>query len=151
MKQSLNQLAKKITASIPKIEVLTANAEVVATTTAQGDIIRRIFNEGKRTDGASIGLYTSPPYKRRRESEGRQTKYVDLQFSGDLFNSIGIGQFNGNAAVGIKSEKENDIANHNETRYGTIFTASDEEKAIAQQVARDYMFNALKNIIKGWS
>jgi hypothetical protein len=151
MKQSLNQLAQKINASIPKIEALVINAEVVATTDAIGVVTRRIFNEGKLRDGGSIGNYTSPPYKRRRELKGRQTKFIDLQFTGDLFNSIKVGQFNGHSSIGIVSDKENDVANHLEGRYGVIFTASDEERAVATEVARNYMFAKLKDIIKSWS
>lgn len=151
MAQNLKDLANKIERSIPKVSVLVANAEVLGTTTALGDITRRIFNEGKLTNGGNIGNYTSPPYKKKRQKKGLQIQYIDLQFSGDLFNSIGIGKFNDKPAVGIKSEKENDVAQHLEKKYGEIFVASKEERNIALETARDYMFAGLKEVIKSWS
>lgn len=149
--QSLQQLANKIQRTLPSISVAVANSEVVGTSTALGDITRRIFNEGKRTDGANIGNYTSPPYIARRKNKSLQVNYIDLQFSGDLFNSIKQGRFNDNPAVGIVSEKENDVADHLEKRFGMIFTASEEEKKIAAETAKDYFFTELKKIIKTWS
>lgn len=150
-KQTIKEITKKIEASLPEISVIAANADVLANNTALGDITRRIFNEGKRSDGSSIGQYKVGPYKNKRESSGRQTNYIDFQFSGDLFYSIQVGNLNGKPAVGIISQKEADISENLEKRFGTVFQASEEERKIALETARDYTFEKLKELMKTWS
>jgi len=150
-KQTIKEVTRKIEASLADISAIEANAEVLANNTALGDITRRIFNEGKRSDGASIGQYKVGPYKNKRENAGRQTNFIDFQFSGDLFYSIQVGNLNGKPAVGIISQKEADISESLEKRFGTVFQASDEERQIALETARDFTFNKLKEIMKTWS
>lgn len=48
---------------------------------------RRIFNDGQAADGEPIGDY-SPKYAKVRLAKGRQTGYVDAQFTGALFDSF---------------------------------------------------------------
>lgn len=150
-KQNLNQLAKKIRASIPQISIAMANSEVAAMKSTEGQIIGRIFVDGVKTDGTDIGQYVSGPYKAKRNANGKRIDKVDLQYNGDLFNSIKTGTFNGKPAVGIDSKKQDEIAGFNEERYGTIFVASDEEKKAAADSARDFLFKELKRIIGTWS
>lgn len=90
-------------------------------------------------------------YKELRELKGLQTDYVDLQFNGDLFNSIDVGNFDGRPAIGITTEKQAKIAGYHDDKYGLIFTASDDERAAAAESARDYLFKELKRIIGTWS
>lgn len=149
--QTINELTSKIERSLPQISIIAANAEVLGNNTALGDIGRRIFNEGKRSDGSNIGNYTNAPYINRRTSQGRQVNYMDFQFSGDLFNSLQVGLLNGKPAVGIISQKEADISGYLEEKHGTVFQASEEERKIAMEVTRDYAFNKIKELMKTWS
>lgn len=151
-KQNLNQLGKKITASIPKIQVAMANSEVAGVQSVLGDITSRIFVKGIKTDGTDIGQYVAGPYKAKRNENGKRIDKVDLQYNGDLFNSVTTGSFKGKPAVGINSKKEDEIAGYNEERYGTIFVASQSEKEAAVVSARDFLFNELGKIIRqSWS
>lgn len=151
MANKVQEIAKKIEQSIPEISILAADAEVLANNNALGDITRRIFNEGKRADGAAIGPYTNDQYKRRRSGEGLQINYVDLQFSGDLFGAVNVGTLNGKPAVGITNQDSADIAAYNEKRYGTIFSATDEERRVSMETAREFMFEGIKKIVRSWS
>jgi hypothetical protein len=148
---NLEDLSKKIEASIPRLQAASANAEVVANNEALGTILGRIFNDGQKTNGSKIGSYTSESYKRKRESAGLQTNQIDLQFEGDLFNSVQVGTLNGRPAVGIINSDEAEISGHLEERYGPIFQASLSEREQAISTARDFMFNAIRKEIKTWS
>jgi len=148
---SLTEISRRINASIPKLSVIAANGELLAANESLGAITYRIFNEGLKADGSPIGQYKNKYYQKRRSSKGRQTKYVDLQFTGDLFNSINVGELNGKPAVGITTKYGKDVAGYNEERYGEIFQASDSERDNALRIAQDFAIKELRNLIKGWS
>lgn len=148
---NLKQLANNIKASIPSIKVAMANSEVAGTQDVLGDVTSRIFVKGIKTDGSDIGQYVNGPYKAKRNENGKRIDKVDLQYNGDLFNSVNTGKFNGKPAVGITSERQAEIAGYNEERYGMIFTATQEEKQTAAESARDFLFKELKRIIATWS
>lgn len=148
---NLNDIAKNIEATLPQISQLAADAEVLANNDALGNVLDRIFTLNKKTDGTPIGKYKSESYKNKRKKAGRQTSSVDFQFNGDLFNSVQLGQLNNKPAVGIVNQKTAEIADHLEARFGTVFSASQAERDAAMEVAREYMFEGLKNIMKQWS
>lgn len=54
-----NELAARIEQSLEMIPKIVANGQVLATNDILGSMLRRIFNEGKRTDGANIGSYST--------------------------------------------------------------------------------------------
>ena len=49
---------------------------------------QRIFNDGVGSNGSKIGKYKSKSWITKRSENGRQTNTVDLEFTGDLRNSI---------------------------------------------------------------
>lgn len=149
--QDLKQIQAKIEATIPQIELLAANAEVLANNDALGNVLDRIFTLNKKTDGTPIGKYKEGSYKNKRKKAGMQTSSIDFQFTGDLFNSVQLGQLKGKPAVGIVNNKKAEIADHLEGRFGIVFQASESERDQAMNVARDYMFEGLKEIMKQWS
>jgi hypothetical protein len=150
-------LGKKIAASIPNLEIIAANAEIVANEDALGAISQRIFVDGKNADGTDIGQYAGENskskgrYKAKRNAAGRRIDKVDLQFNGNLFNSLQLGTLNGKPAVGIISPKQADIADHNEKRFGIVFQATEQEKDNAIELARAFMFDGIKKEMKKWS
>lgn len=150
-------LGKKISASIPNLEIIAANAEVVANEDALGAISQRIFVDGKNSSGNDIGKYAGSEskskgrYKAKRNAAGRRIDKVDLQFTGDLFNSLQLGTLNGKPAVGIISQKQADVADNNEKRFGPVFQATDGERSNAIELARAFMFDGIKKEMKKWS
>lgn len=76
------QLASRIEESIARIPVIIANAEVLAINDILGSMLRRIFYEGKRTDGASIGQYSTKKTLVGAKSF-RNKGAADSFFSGD--------------------------------------------------------------------
>lgn len=149
--QKIEQLVKKIQASLPEISKVAAEAEIVANKQVEGLILDRIFTLGKKADGTPIGAYKNEQYKKKRIEEGLQTSYIDAQFTGRLFNSITTGNLNGKPAVGITDPNRAEVSQHLDEKYGVIFTASVSERAEAINVARDYAFKRIREIVKGWS
>lgn len=149
--QTINELVRKIKASLPELSKISADAELVGNKHVEGLILDRIFTLGKKADGSPIGAYKSKQYIKKRIDEGLQTSYVDAQFSGQLFRSITTGTLNGKPAVGITDPDRVEVSQYLDERYGIIFTASTSERAEAINVAREYSFNKIKEIIKGWS
>jgi len=65
---------------------------ILAATQAAGenlrlDMIVRVHEKGKATDGTRIGSY-SKGYAKTREKKGRQSRFVDLDFTGVLRQSL---------------------------------------------------------------
>jgi hypothetical protein len=54
----------------------------------EGEMKQRIFNDGIGANGSKIGKYKSKSWITKRSENGRQTNTVDLEFTGDLRNSI---------------------------------------------------------------
>lgn len=73
---------------------------------AEGLLKKRIFNEGKASDGARIGSYSQlSGWRKIRESKGRQVAYKDLFFNGDLQRNITVGTNKGDFVLGFASDK----------------------------------------------
>ena len=146
---------------IKRIEEFTAseNGFFTAASTTHAELIERIFDEGKKTDGSQIGTYSTKPtyidpakspvkfagkgkngaktktkyfqggYKQFRGEIGRQNAKVDLALS----NAMRL-EFSNN----VTSENGNwvysiDVNRHKakgaENKYGVIFKLSDQERA----------------------
>lgn len=122
---------------------------------------RRIFNEGKTTAGGPIGTYSDNPisvkreafiqknkfkgtgrgstmylpggYKQLREIQGRESEYVNLDYTGSLRRSIQTGRIGGRLALGFTDEERFAVAQELEERFNAaIFSVSVEEDAAAQ-------------------
>lgn len=107
----------------------------VALIRLEGDIKRRIHNDGKASDGSlldtparrRLGRY-SLQYGKKRQAAGRQTGRKDLQFFGDFLRSYGAGKSGDVQAIGFFQDKARLIAQGQQEQTGKdIFTPSDEE------------------------
>lgn len=65
----------------------------------EGEMKQRIFNRGLNSNETSIGAYKSKWWKKKRGERGNQVGYVDLEFTGDLRNSIQVVQENNSEVV----------------------------------------------------
>lgn len=74
-------------------------------------------------------FYSERGYRGFREAVGRQSSYVDLNLSGSLFRSVGVGQGSaGNIAFGIKNAPSADIMDGHEEKYGKIILSPNREE-----------------------
>lgn len=101
----------------------------------EGRLKKRIFNDHQKTNGASMGPYYSASWRSTRRAKGRQTDEIDLEFKGELRNSITTAKDDKDAVVYINNDKKYQIAIWQEeqqaSKYGvsssSIFTPSNDE------------------------
>ena len=151
----LQALANAITDNREQLTLTAAKA-------AEAALKERVFNNGQAADGSRIGTYSTelgrygasafavkskfkPNPNRRtvtlpdgyaelRSLNGRQTGYVDLQYTGSLLLSIKTTATGDGHAVAIMNDREAAIADGNEKRFGkTIFAAGTAETEAMQQ------------------
>ena len=126
-KEAAQQMQNIVTALAKEVN----GAEITALQSGLGVYLGRIFNDGKATDGSSMGGYSAKHAKKRQtprsaivkrvvksgKNKGKQipsqdtintypisalqTNYKDLQFFGDLFRNIDVGVSNGNNVIGF--------------------------------------------------
>jgi hypothetical protein len=73
---NLNQAITKITGKLKQINNRELNSTLkVAAITTQGNIMRRVFNDGKATQGGFIGSYSTKPLAVGRKSFTRQSSW----------------------------------------------------------------------------
>ncbi len=146
------QLQKRIEDSIPLFQQAVNNSIVVSGQDTLQLISRRIFNEGKATDGNKIGDYVEGRYKEEREQAGFQTEYVDLQRRSDLFQSVQTVAKDDTVVIGVINPDSARISDYLEERYNKkIFTASQAEIDHAKETAVEYLKEQVSEIVKGWA
>ena len=103
----------------------------------EGAMKFRIFNEGRATDGGAIGAYKSKSWIKKRSETGRQVGKVDLEFTGDLRNSIQVVKDGREVVIAIINDEKFTIAKGQEDRRKKdIFLPTDEEiKEVEEYVA----------------
>lgn len=109
---------------------------------------KRIFDQGQNAFNSGIGDYWSKIWMETRLARGRQVDYVDLQFTGDLRNSINTFPTKTGAKLEIKGGKELSKANYQEGLQGEksggggdmdIFSLSEKEaKELEEIVEKEY-------------
>lgn len=130
----MNEIAKDLTKLATAIAENISRFQTVSSNVAGFTLRRRIFNDGKATEGSGIGEYNNLPYRKYRERRGRQVSYVDLELSGDLRRSITTGVAGKDVVLGFVNEDEVTIAESHQKRYGKeIFVLNDAELEAAEE------------------
>lgn len=121
----------------------------VATTAmnAKALIQSRIQERGLNSDEEVLGIYTSEPYKKKREKKGRQTEYVDVTFTrggAGMLGSTGIVSetfVNGIVTVKVagKDEFTQNKLDWNSDRYGDILETTKKEDALLLSTYEDFL------------
>jgi acyl carrier protein len=148
---TIEELRRRIEASKPLIHQAVEDSVNVAVQEILGVILDRIFVYGLDQKGQPIGKYTSEQYKKLRQRFGRQVEHIDLNFRGDIFNSVKAVFNQTTGTVGITDSKAAEIAGYLEEKYGVVFKARENEIIQAVSTARDYLNERLSDIVKGWN
>lgn len=121
----------------------------VATTAmnAKALIQSRIQERGLNSDEEVLGIYTSEPYKKKREKKGRQTEYVDVTFTrggAGMLGSTGIvSETFVNGIVTVKVAGKDDFTQNkldwNSDRYGDILETTKKEDALLLSTFEDFL------------
>lgn len=122
----------------------------IAVNEVSSDFQIRIFNSeiGYRdTKGNAPKPTYSDPYKKVRERKGRQTKVVDLEFTGALRRSIKTVREQTGVKFILSSEQESKISTYLEKYRGTkIFDLSESEQKRITEIAVELMIKDIKEI-----
>ena len=103
-----------------------------------GEMLGRIFNDGKDSTDKPIGKYKSKSWIKKRSLNGRQTGFVDLQFTGDLFNSIQVVKRGNDVYIAIINDDDYQKATGNEKRRKkTIFLPTENERDNTEKYISD--------------
>jgi hypothetical protein len=103
-----------------------------------GEMLGRIFNDGKDSANKPIGKYKSKPWIKNRTSKGLQTGFVDLQFSGDLFNSMQVVKRGNDVYIAIINDDDyQKVVGQEERRKKTIFLPTENERANTEKYIND--------------
>lgn len=98
VRKDIEAITNAIVDNADRIRIATFN-------TVKGQMARRIFNEGKDSDGSDIGQY-SVLTKKFRNLVGRRIDKVDLEMSGTLRRSLLVGTSDGVSVIGIADTPE---------------------------------------------
>jgi hypothetical protein len=86
----------------------------------RGELLQRVFVDGDTIDGALIGRY-SASYAKLRQSKGRQTSKIDLNFTGALFVSIQVVQTGQRIAIAMTDPAQAQKFADLKRRYPDVF------------------------------
>lgn len=102
-----------------------------------------VFKNGKphKTKYLALG------YQQLREAAGRQSDYVDLNFSGSMSGALQFGARGNVSVIGFINEEAAQIMADNEERFGKeIVTPTEEERLAGSKAARVELEVILSNI-----
>ena len=149
---------------------------------ARALIVRRIQNEGKDANNKNLGSYSNNPlpsffyddilstaqerklrkekskkgrdlsYKEVRKLAGRQTGYVDLTFSGDMWKGTValLEESTPNTSTATIKGKTLDVAKklgYNSDRYGNILRVTKNEQTQLEQARLDRLIGTIKRVL----
>ena len=104
----------------------------------EGEMKQRIFNDGNGSNGAKIGRYKSKSWITKRSENGRQTNTVDLEFTGDLRNSIKPVKSGNDVFLVVANDRDFAKAKGQESRRKKqIFTPTSDERQSVEKYITD--------------
>ncbi len=126
----------------PLNKLLSVNLPLeIAANTIQGDLVKRVFEDGLNSAGAKIGNYEPGRYRQLRRAKGREVSFVNLRFTGNLQLDLSNGGKTLSTALfkrisGVKRTRNADIIEGQEKRYGKIFTLTEDERDDYKQIVQ---------------
>lgn len=148
-KRALSRIAVELTQS--KTELLLLGGKDI-----EGRMKQRIFNKGLNSNENPIGKYKSKSWIKKRSSKGRSVSKVDLEFSGDLRNSIQTVADGSDVVVAIINDREYLISQGQEKIQGNkvgqskmvIFEPTDKEVKRTQNYINDLIDEKIESILR---
>jgi hypothetical protein len=115
----------------------------------EGLMKSRIFNDGLDSKEAKIGKYKSTSWIAKRSENGRQTSNVDLEFTGELRDSIQVVRSKNEVFIVINNDKDFAKAKGQESRRKKkIFIFSRDERKQTEEYIVDLFNEELSKIVK---
>lgn len=114
----------------------------------EGRMKLRIFSDAQDANNNSIGDYKSKSWIKKRKETGRQIAKVDLEYTGQLRNSIQVVQDSKETVLAIINDEDYLKAKGQEERRNkVIFEPSQEEELAVQEYINDLIQDEIDKII----
>jgi hypothetical protein len=114
----------------------------------EGRMKLRIFSDAQDANNNSIGDYKSKSWIKKRKETGRQIAKVDLEYTGQLRNSIQVVQDSNETVIAIINNEDYLKAKGQEQRRNkVIFEPSREEELDVQNYINDLIQEEIDKII----
>jgi hypothetical protein len=131
-----------------KQKFLTKKATPSLTKKQRAILAKKRLKIGKNNQEDFTGL----TYKELRELKGLQVEFVDLQFTGQLFESIQVVNQNDKAIVAITNQDRAKVADYLEKKYDkAIFSLAKEERLQVMEKTATFAQKEVQKIIQRWS
>ena len=109
----------------------------------------RVFNEGIATNESKIGKYKSKSWIKKRAKNGRQVGSVDLEFTGELRDSIQVVQDKRDVFLAIVDDRDFAKAKGQESRRKKeIFTPTKDEVIRIEEYIEDLIEEDFDKFLK---
>ncbi len=90
-------------------------------------------------------------YREFRALNKLQNQFVDLNFTGELFHSVIVGNKDGVPVLGFNNFEKYELSKKLEAKYKTpIFTPTQQEIKIAREAFNDFMKEKVQQLFSSW-
>lgn len=150
----MEDIETELSAAVKRIVDRREGILLAGINTAEALVKRRVFDEGRASDGLPIGTYAKATEERKRKAGTlglRTGSTVNLADKRDLFTSIRTAsRSEDNVVLGITNREDSAKARSNEVRYrrqvDTIFALNEEEGQAVQKTMINYIKRILNDI-----
>jgi len=137
----------KLQNAVNEINRLAADVLFLGGKNLEGEMKFRIFNQGRATTG-QIGNYKSKSWIQKRGQRGRQTNYVDLEFTSSLRDSIQVVRQGNDVFLAVINDRDFAKAKGQESRRKKeIFIPSESERKQTEIYISDLIAEKLTNLL----
>jgi len=137
----------KLQNAVNEINRLSADVLFLGGKNLEGEMKFRIFNQGRATTG-QIGNYKSKSWIQKRGQRGRQTNYVDLEFTSSLRDSIQVVRQGNDVFLAVINDRDFAKAKGQESRRKKeIFIPSESERKQTEIYISDLIAEKLTNLL----
>lgn len=146
---TLEQLKDRLQFITTRLNAKKVDFLVLGGKNLEGLIKARIFNDGLDSGERKIGKYKSKSWIAKRSENGRQTSNVDLEFTGELRDSIQVVRSGDKVFLVVVNDKDFAKAKGQEDRRKKkIFTPSRDERQQTEEYIADLFNEELTKIVK---
>lgn len=146
---TIDELKRKIGTIANDVARRQADFLVLGAKLLEGEMKTRIFNNGGASNGTKIGKYKSKSWIKARSKVGNQTGFVDLEFTGDLRNSIQVVQSGDDVFLAVNNDRDYAKARfQEEQREKQIFIPTNAERKEVETYISELMVDSILDSIR---
>lgn len=146
---TIDELKRKIGTIANDVAQRQTDFLVLGAKQLEGEMKTRIFNNGGASNGTKIGKYKSKSWIKARSKVGNQTGFVDLEFTGDLRNSIQVVRSGNDVFLAVTNDRDFAKAKfQEEQRKMAIFVPTNAERIEVETYVSELMVDSILDSIR---